>query len=58
MNIFEVLGIVVANGFITTLFYLKLYFGQCLIGIILVLAGIIEYKEKKFLAVADERKVV
>ena len=61
VNILEILNYIstiFTNAFIVCYFYLQMYFYQIVLFIILVIAGIIEFKEKEFLTVDDERKVV
>lgn len=58
MNIINSIGTIIGNGFIAFYFYFQMYFIQMIIFTLLVAAGIIEYSEKQFLVVSDERKVV
>jgi len=55
---FNMIGTVFQNAGIIIYFYIQMYFPFFIIAGILVIAGIIEYKEKRFLTVEDERKVI
>jgi|GEM_PF-7017583 len=58
MSIFNLIGTIFQNAGIIIYFYIQMYFPLFIIGWILITAGIIEYKEKRFLTVEDERKVI
>ena len=58
MSIFNLIGTIFQNAGIIIYFYTQMYFPLFIIGGILITAGIIEYKEKRFLTVEDERKVI
>lgn len=47
-----------ANAFITLFFYFQSYFWYIVLFILFAICVIVEFKEKSFLYIDDERKVV
>lgn len=49
---------ILANAFITLYMYFQLYFWHFLLFVLCMVCVVLEYKEKGFLYVDDQRKVV
>lgn len=58
MEFFSLIMTYFANGFIVLYFYLQSYFVEIVLLTLCLICVFIEYKEKQFLFVHDERKVV
>lgn len=58
MEFLNYIGIFFQNAITIICFYTQMYFSFFILAGVLLLAGIIEYKEKRFLTVEDERKVI
>ena len=54
----ETIFIVLKNAFISSFFYIQNYFFYFILLILFVICGCIEFHEKQFLFVDDERKVI
>lgn len=52
------IGIMYANALITLYFYAQMYFWHFILLVLCVVAAIIEYRQKEFLYIDDQRKVV
>ena len=58
MAVINTIVTVFSNAFITLYFYIQSYFGYIVIFALLAIMAGIEFHEKDFLFVDDERKVV
>ena len=58
MEIFNYIVTVFSNAFIVLCFYIQSYFWYIVIFALLATVGIIEFHEKDYLFVDDERKVI
>lgn len=52
------IGIYFANAFVALFFYIQDYFWYIIAFILFAVVGTIEFREKQYLFVDDERKVV
>lgn len=57
-NLMDNFLIYISNGCIATWYYILSYFWYFVLLALLITAGVIEFKEKQFLFIDDERKIV
>ena len=57
-DFFNLISPVFINAITVVYFYCQIYSAQIILLGLLTVAGIIEYKEKRFLTVDDERRVI
>ena len=58
MNFFALIGIFLMNALIVLSFYFQLFFYEILLFLTLFVLFLIEYKERSFEFVDDDRKVI
>lgn len=58
MNFFALIGIFLMNAIIVLSFYFQLFFYEILLFLTLFVLFLIEYKERSFEFVDDDRKVI